>query len=49
MPPSSVDDRLPTVQPGLERALCIFVVAIMLIAVIYAAWISIGNFSRIGV
>jgi hypothetical protein len=38
MPPSSV-----------ERALCILVVAIMVIAVIYAAWISIGNFSRIGV
>jgi hypothetical protein len=49
MPPSPVDARPLTVQPGVERALCILVVAIMFIAVIYAAWISIGNFSRIGV
>ena len=49
MPPSSVETRPLTVQPGLERALCILVVAIMIIAVIYAAWISIDNFSRIGV
>ena len=33
----------------LQRGLCVLVVAIMIIAVIYAAWIGIGNFSRIGV
>jgi hypothetical protein len=33
----------------LQRGLCIFVLLIMLIAVIYTAWIGIGNFSRIGV
>lgn len=33
----------------LQRGLCVFVVLIMLITVIYAAWIGIGNFSRIGV
>jgi len=58
MPPSSVDARTETPQPAVparflpvavERALCILVVAIMVIAVIYAAWIAIGNFSRIGV
>ena len=49
MPPSSMDSSTPTHQPAVERALCILVVAIMIIAVIYAAWISIGNFSRIGV
>ena len=53
---SSTDSRPLTAEPGarsvptgVERALCIFVVAIMVIAVIYAAWISIDNFSRIGV
>lgn len=45
MPPSSADSRAPV----LERALCVVVVLIMAIAVLYAAWISIGNFSRIGV
>ena len=49
MCPSSVDARPLPARPGLERALCLLVVAIMIIAVIYAAWISIGNFSRIGV
>jgi hypothetical protein len=59
MPPSSVDARIETPQsavPGarflpvaVERALCILVVAIMVIAAIYAAWIAITNFSRIGV
>ncbi len=45
MLPSPVDSRRRTV----ERALCFVVVAIMVIAVIYAAWIGIANFSRIGV
>jgi hypothetical protein len=45
MLPSQVE-----VQPQpLQRGLCILVVAIMVIAVLYAAWIAIGNFSRIGV
>ncbi len=45
MPPSLVASRPQT----LTRALCVLVLAIMIIAVIYAAWIGIGNFSRIGV
>ena len=45
MPSASVDSRQHTVP----RALCIIVVLIVVIAVIYAAWIGIGNFSRIGV
>ena len=45
MPSASVDSRPHTVP----RVLCILVVLIMVIAVIYAAWIGIGNFSRIGV
>ena len=34
---------------ALQRALCLIVVAIVVLAVIYAAWIGIDNFSRIGV
>jgi hypothetical protein len=34
---------------ALERALCIIVLGIIVSAVIYAAWISIDNFSRIHV
>ena len=34
---------------ALQRALCLIVVVVVLLAVIYAAWIAIGNFSRIGV
>lgn len=45
MPPDSVDSRRHTVP----RALCLIVVLIIAVAVIYAAWIGIGNFSRIGV
>ena len=33
----------------LQRALCLTVLLIVVIAVIYAAWIGIDNFSRIGV
>ena len=49
MPPSSMESSAQTPQPAVGRALCLLVVAIILIAVIYAAWIGIGNFSRIGV
>jgi len=45
MPSPSAGSRAPLLQ----RALCILVVLIMVVAVLYAAWISIGNFSRIGV
>jgi hypothetical protein len=31
------------------RALCALVVVIIIAAVVYAAWIAISNFSRIGV
>ena len=33
----------------LQRALCILVVALMVAATLYTAWIAISNFSRIGV
>jgi DNA-binding transcriptional regulator of glucitol operon len=33
----------------LVRTLCIVVFVIMIVAVSYATWISISNFSRIGV
>ena len=45
MPSTSVDSSAPVLQ----RALCLIVVVIMALAVLYAAWIGIGNFSRIGV
>ncbi len=35
--------------PALLRGLCIVVFLAMLLAVGYAAWISIANFGRIGV
>jgi hypothetical protein len=34
---------------ALQRALCLIVVVVVVLAVIYAAWIAIGNFSRISV
>lgn len=34
---------------ALQRALCLIVVVIVVLAVIYATWIAFGNFSRIGV
>lgn len=34
---------------ALQRALCLVVVVIVVVAAIYATWIGIGNFSRIGV
>ena len=34
---------------GLLRGLTLLVLAIMLAGVLYAAWISVSNFSRIGV
>ena len=34
---------------ALQRALCLIVVLIVILAVIYATWIAVGNFSRIGV
>ena len=36
-------------QTALTRALCALIVVIMIAAVLYAAWIGISNFSRIGV
>jgi hypothetical protein len=46
------DPSLPSVPSrpdALLRALCAVVFAAMVIAVIYAAWIGISNYSRIGV
>ena len=34
---------------ALQRALCLVVVLVVVLAVIYATWIAIDNFSRIGV
>lgn len=41
----------PAARPAhtLEMALCVFVLLAMLIAVFYAAWIGLSNYSRIGV
>lgn len=33
----------------LVRTLCVVVFVIMIVAVIYATWIGVSNFSRIGV
>jgi hypothetical protein len=34
---------------GLTRALCAVVFIVMLVALVYAAWIGVSNFSRIHV
>ena len=33
----------------LEMALCVIVLIVMLVSVLYAAWISLDNYSNIGV
>ena len=39
----------PPGHTALTRALCTFIVIIMVAAVMYTAWIGVSNFSRIGV
>jgi hypothetical protein len=34
---------------GVQRLLCLVVLVIVLLATLYAGWVAIGNFSRIGV
>ena len=34
---------------GLQRLLCLVVLVIVVLATLYAGWVAIGNFSRIGV
>jgi len=36
-------------SPTLVRTICVVVFVIMIVAAIYAAWICVINFSRIGV
>jgi hypothetical protein len=43
------DSSVAAGQDTLLRTLCILVFAIILVAVLYTAWIGIGNYSRIGV
>ena len=38
-----------TLPPGLQRLLCLVVLVIVVLATLYAGWIAISNFSRIGV
>jgi hypothetical protein len=41
---------LPSIgNPALTRALCVVIVVSIVAAVLYAVWIGISNFSRIGV
>ena len=35
--------------PGLQRLLCLVVLLIVVLATLYAGWVAISNFSRIGV
>ena len=35
--------------PGLQRLLCLVVLVIVVLATLYAGWVAISNFSRIGV
>jgi len=36
-------------KTGLTRSLCIIVFVVMLAALVYAAWIGVGNYARIHV
>jgi len=39
----------PVPSPGLQHVLFIVVLLVIVLAVLYATWIGISNFSRIGV
>jgi hypothetical protein len=39
----------PARYASLTRPLCLVVLAIMTVALVYAGWIAISNYSRIGV
>jgi hypothetical protein len=43
------DGFTPARYASLTRALCLVVLAIMTVALVYAGWIAISNYSRIGV
>ena len=42
-------EPVTALPPGLQRLLCLVVLVIVLLATLYAGWVAIGNFSRIGV
>ncbi len=43
------DYQFPQRYAGLLRALCVVIVALMLVAILFAAWIALANFNTIGV
>jgi len=43
------DAFTPARYASLTRTLCVVVLVIMTVAVVYAGWIAINNYSRIGV
>jgi len=42
-------EPVTALPPGLQRLLCLVVLVIVALAMLYATWIAISNFSRIGV
>ena len=42
-------EPVTALPPGLQRLLCLVVLGIVVLAVLYASWAAISNFSRIGV
>ena len=42
-------EPVTALPPGLQRLLCLVVLVIVLLATLYAGWVAVSNFSRIGV
>ena len=42
-------EPVTTLSPGLQRLLCLVVLIIVVLATLYASWVAVSNFSRIGV
>ena len=42
-------EPVTALPPGLPRLLCLVVLVIVALATLYATWVAISNFSRIGV
>jgi len=42
-------EPVTALPPGLQRLLCLVVLVIVVLSTLYAGWVAISNFSRIGV
>ncbi len=42
-------EPVTALPPSLQRVLCLVVLVIVVLSTLYAGWVAISNFSRIGV